>query len=137
MSNSVCSRRQALKLVTAIALMGGAPALRAATQRQPLDASFFAGFELDPQLVRELLAPLWASGELPRDPRALAATIAADTAIDSAAVNSAAIDSAALRVRIRAQIATDFSSGDTVKVGGWILSRTETRVWALYALTRG
>lgn len=132
MSNSVCSRRQALKLVTAIALIGGAPALRAATQRQPLDASFFAGFELDPQLVRELLAPLWASGELPRDPRALAATIAADTAIDSAA-----IDSAALRVRIRAQIATDFSSGDTVKVGGWILSRTETRVWALYALTRG
>lgn len=132
MSNSVCNRRQALKLVTAIALIGGAPALRAATQRQPLDASFFAGFELDPQLVRELLAPLWASGELPRDPRALAATIAADTAIDSAA-----IDSAALRVRIRAQIATDFSSGDTVKVGGWILSRTETRVWALYALTRG
>lgn len=132
MSNSVCSRRQVLKLVTAVALLGGAPALRAATQRQPLDASFFAGFELDPQLVRELLAPLWASGELPRDPRALAATIAADTAIDSAA-----IDSAALRVRIRAQIATDFSSGDTVKVGGWILSRTETRVWALYALTRG
>ncbi len=132
MSNSVCSRRQVLKLVMAIALIGGAPALRAATQRQPLDASFFAGFELDPQLVRELLAPLWASGELPRDARALAATIAADTTIDSAV-----IDSAALRVRIRAQIATDFSSGDTVKVGGWILSRTETRVWALYALTRG
>lgn len=132
MSNSVCSRRQVLKLVTAIALIGGAPALRAATQRQPLDASFFAGFELDPQLVRELLAPLWASGELPRDARALAATIAADTAIDGAAK-----ESAALRVRIRSQIATDFSSGDTVKVGGWILSRTETRVWALYALTRG
>lgn len=132
MSNSVCSRRQVLKLVTAIALIGGAPALRAATQRQPLDASFFAGFELDPQLVRELLAPLWASGELPRDPRALAATIAADTTIDGAAK-----ESAALRVRIRSQIARDFSSGDTVKVGGWILSRTETRVWALYALTRG
>ncbi len=132
MSNSVCSRRQVLKLVTAVALLGDTPALRAATQRQPLDASFFAGFELDPQLVRELLAPLWASGELPRDARALAATIVADAAIDSAA-----IDSAALRVRIRAQIATDFSSGDTVKVGGWILSRTETRVWALYALTRG
>lgn len=127
MSNSVCSRRQVLKLVTTIALLGGAPVLRAATQRQPLDASFFAGFELDPQLVRELLAPLWASGELPRDARALAATIAADTAIDSAA----------LRTRIRTQIATDFSNGDTVKVGGWILSRTETRVWALYALTRG
>lgn len=132
MSNSVCSRRQVLKLVTTIALLGGAPVLRAATQRQPLDASFFAGFELDPQLVRELLAPLWASGELPRDARTLAATIAADTAIDGAAMNSAA-----QRARIRTQIATDFSSGDTVKVGGWILSRTETRVWALYALTRG
>ncbi len=131
MSNSVCSRRRVLKLVTAVALLGGAPVLRAATQRQPLDASFFAGFELDPQLVRELLAPLWASGELPRDARALAATIAADTAIDGAAMDSL------LRTRIRTQIATDFSNGDTVKVGGWILSRTETRVWALYALTRG
>ena len=136
MSNSVCSRRQVLKLVTAIALLGPAPALRAATQRQALDASFFTGFELDPQLVRELLAPLWASGELPRDARALAATIAADTAIDGAAMDSAA-NSAALRTRIRAQIAADFSSGNTVIVGGWILSRTETRVWALYALTRG
>ena len=127
MSKSLSSRRQVLKLATAVALLGSAPVLSAAASRQPFDASFFADIELDPQLVRELMAPLWASGELPRDAAALATTIRADTAVDGTA----------LRTRIAAQIAADFASGDTVKVGGWILSRTEAQVWALYALTRG
>ena len=37
---------------------------------------------------------------------------------------------------LRQQITYDYKSGDTVMVGGWILSRTEARQCALFSLTQ-
>jgi len=36
--------------------------------------------------------------------------------------------------RLRAQIRRDFATGDMVEVGGWLLSATEARLYALAAL---
>lgn len=40
---------------------------------------------------------------------------------------------AALRERLRARVRADFASGDIADTGGWILSRTEARLCALWA----
>lgn len=42
-------------------------------------------------------------------------------------------DGGALRQRLRARIRGDFRDGATVALGGWILSRTEARLAALWA----
>ena len=39
--------------------------------------------------------------------------------------------------KMRARILADFANGDSVVVAGWHLSRTETRMIALIALTKG
>lgn len=45
-------------------------------------------------------------------------------------------DQAAVNEMLRLQITTDYESGNTVMVDGWILSKTEARQCALFAVTQ-
>jgi|HubBroStandDraft_6_1064221.scaffolds.fasta_scaffold20746_2 hypothetical protein len=63
------------------------------------------------------------------DPHTLARlAIGAQQAND---VDSIDLDGLSLRRRIDAQVRGDFVSGNTIRVDGWILSRTEARLCAL------
>jgi hypothetical protein len=47
-----------------------------------------------------------------------------------------ALDKQALSARLTSRVRADFAKGLTVEIGGWILSRTETRLCALWTETR-
>ena len=123
MSGAVFSRRKALALTTGLSVLG-IPGLRLRAEPKVLDPSFFAEMTLAPGEVRQVIEPLWASGELSRDPLDLTRKL----------LRGSTLQSDALRDHIKSQISEDFANGDTIRVGGWILSRTETLLWALYAL---
>jgi len=64
------------------------------------------------------------------DPRILARlTVASSEAQQVAAI---ALDRTSLHHRLDAQVRGDFVSGATVQLDGWVLSRTEARLCALY-----
>lgn len=44
------------------------------------------------------------------------------------------VDAAALAARLEAVVRADYRRGDAVSVNGWVLSRTEARLYALAAL---
>ena len=55
--------------------------------------------------------------------------------LSSMSLNSgdlAALDCQALPARVTSRVRTDFERGVTVEIGGWILSRTEARLCALW-----
>jgi hypothetical protein len=52
--------------------------------------------------------------------------------LSSLRLNSAQIAPDELTSRLSARVCADFASGSTVRLDGWILSRTEARVCALW-----
>ena len=64
------------------------------------------------------------------DPRILARLTVALP--ETQQVDAIALDSTSLHRRVDAQVRGDFASGTTVQLDGWVLSRTEARLCALY-----
>jgi hypothetical protein len=52
-----------------------------------------------------------------------------------AAIGTDALSDAEIRRRVSARVRQDYAAGDTVRLRGWILSRTEARLCALAALS--
>jgi hypothetical protein len=46
--------------------------------------------------------------------------------------DAVALDRQALSAMLTSRVRADFENGETVEIGGWILSRTETRLCALW-----
>jgi hypothetical protein len=64
------------------------------------------------------------------DPRILAQLSVASSEAQQA--DAIALDRTSLQHRLDAQVRGDFVSGATVQLDGWVLSRTEARLCALY-----
>jgi hypothetical protein len=72
------------------------------------------------------------SGDEPADASAMAAAIARDAGIEPG--EAAARDPLRLRRALALRTRRDFAEGRTVRVEGWILSRTEARLYAIASL---
>ena len=64
------------------------------------------------------------------DPRILARLAVASAEAQQA--DAMSLDHASLNQRLDAQVRGDFASGSTIQLDGWVLSRTEGRLCALY-----
>jgi hypothetical protein len=64
------------------------------------------------------------------DPRILARLAVASA--EAQQVDAMSLDRASLNQRLDAQVRGDFASGNTIQLDGWVLSRTEGRLCALY-----
>jgi len=62
-------------------------------------------------------------------PRVLAAAIVAALGI----ADGEPVDREQLRSCVGARVRAEFAAGDSVRVAGWVLARTEARLWALCA----
>ena len=77
------------------------------------------------------------SAYLERFPQEAEASTLLDLILDGLALaepEAAALGGAALRFRLADRLRSDFADGRVVDVGGWLLSRTEARLCAAWAL---
>jgi predicted RNA-binding protein with PUA-like domain len=112
---------------TGLALAVASRSVYAAAAPDSDDSQRLRSFMHDPDSARAI--GRWYRREVPdeRDMDTLTALI-----LSSLRLNSAQIAPDELTSRLSARVCADFASGSTVRLDGWILSRTEARVCALW-----
>lgn len=122
-------RRQFVVLVSALGLALGAGGVATGVLVISGGNPLLPGFRLDPDALRHIAERYFADHPAEKSAefleRELLAAVAAGT------TGASLVDAIAAAVR------RDFAAGSTVVLDGWILSRTEVRLWVLQALNQG
>jgi hypothetical protein len=127
------SRRAVLAAVAAAAAVRPDPALAAAAEADAAAARAM----LDALFSDRRSAAAVGAGCLPAAPQARPSPAALVRAIlpRPALASARCVAPSRLAAALRAQIRRDFARGEIVAIDGWLLSRTEARLYALAAIT--
>lgn len=119
-------RRQFVVLVSALGLALGAGGVATGVLVFSGGNPLLPGFRLDPDALRHIAEKYFASQPKEKSAEFLERELLAAVAASGAGTS--------LVEAIAAAVRRDFATGNTVVVDGWVLSRTEVRLWVLQAL---
>jgi hypothetical protein len=119
-------RRQFVALVSALGLALGAGGVATGVLVFSGGNPLLPGFRLDPDALRHIAERYFADHPAEKNAAFLERELLA--AVAASGAGKSLVDAIAIAVR------RDFATGSTVAVDGWILSRTEVRLWVLQTL---
>ncbi len=123
------NRRQLLQLLASVGITAsvlGGYALAASSKKVVLDRSFFQNLEIDLEKLERYVALFDESTDGSLNQEDLEAEIFGRSL--------SRLGTAEMKRLLKSRIASDFTQGQTVRLDGWVLSRTEVQVWAVYLL---
>ena len=119
-------RRQFVVLVSALGLALGAGGVATGVLVFTGGNPLLPGFRLDPDALRHVAERYFADHPAEKSADFLKTELLA--AVAASGAGKSLVDAIAMAVR------RDFATGNTVMLDGWILSRSEVRLWVLQAL---
>ncbi|MBK9022298.1 MAG: hypothetical protein IPL72_20985 [Sulfuritalea sp.] len=119
-------RRKFLVLISALGVTLGAGGVATGVLVFSGGNPLLQGFRLDPDALRHIAEKYFASHPAEKSADFLERELLA--AVAASGAGKSLVDAIAAAVR------RDFTAGNTVVLDGWILSRTELRLWVLQTL---